>query len=65
MQQTKHLVANRGVRIDDETYLKLQEIAKRDERSANNLIVVILKKYVAEYETANGAIKVNTDDLYK
>jgi len=59
------MTANRGVRIDDETYLKLRVIAKRDERSANSLILVTLKKLVAEYEAQNGIINVDVDALYE
>jgi len=59
------MLTNRGIRIDDETYLKIQEIAKRDNRSASNLIVFVIKKFVAEYESKNGIIEVDVDEKYE
>lgn len=55
----------RGVRMPDELYLKLKYIAVKDNRSFNQEAVHILQKYVQEYEENNGAIPVNTDDLYQ
>lgn len=62
---TKNLVPNRGIRIEDELYLKIIAIANIEERSTNKQIVLILKSYVADYELKNGVIKVDTDELYK
>jgi hypothetical protein len=56
---------NRGIRIDDTTYLKLQVLAKKEERAVNNLIVYILKRHIADYETRHGIIEVDTDALYE
>lgn len=55
----------RGVRMDDELYLKLKYIAKVENRSYNQEAVHILQKYVAEYEEQNGSISVSPEDLYK
>ena len=56
---------NRGVRIDDETYLKLQALAKKDERSTNSLILVTLRKFIADYEAQNGVIEVDVNTIYE
>lgn len=55
----------RGVRMNDELYLKLKYIAKIENRSYNQEAVHILQKYVTEYEEQNGVITVSTEDLYK
>lgn len=55
----------RGVRMDDELYLKLKYIAKVENRSYNQEAVHILQKYVEEYEEQNGSISVSPEDLYK
>ena len=58
-------VPMRGLRMSDELYLKLREIAKRDNRSYNQEAVHILQKFVAEYEKENGEITVDPDALYQ
>lgn len=58
-------VPMRGLRMNDELYLKLKYIANAENRSYNQQAVFILMKYVEEYEKVNGAIPVNTDDLYQ
>lgn len=55
----------RGLRMQDELYLKLKAIAEREDRSYNQQAVNILKKYVEDYEKQNGEIDVDTDKLYK
>ena len=60
-----YMAQNRGIRLDDETYLKLQIIAKRDERSTNKLIVVTLKKFIEEYEAQKGVIDIDVDSVYE
>lgn len=55
----------RGVRMDDELYLKLKYIAKIENRSYNQEAVHILQRYVTEYEEQNGSISVSPEDLYK
>lgn len=54
----------RGVRMDDELYLKLRAIATKEERSFNQQAVFIFRNFVAEYEAKHGVIEVNTDELY-
>lgn len=55
----------RGVRMNDELYLKLRYIAKLENRSYNQEAVHILQQYVAKYEQQNGPITVSTDELYR
>ena len=38
------------VRLEEAVYQKLQEIAAKEVRSANNLIEYALTKFIAEYE---------------
>ena len=55
----------RGVRMEDELYLKLRRIAELENRSFNQEAVFILKQYVSRYEKENGEIVVDTDQLYE
>lgn len=55
----------RGLRIEDELYLKLKFIAKKENRSYNQQAVHILGQFVEQYEKENGLISVQTDDLYQ
>ncbi len=57
-------VPMRGLRMDDELYLKLKFLAAKDSRSYNQEAVYILKSYVAEYEAQHGVIDVDTNVLY-
>lgn len=59
------LVPMRGLRMEDDLYLKLKHIAKNENRSYNQEAVYILKKYVEQYENDHGIIPVNSDDLYQ
>jgi predicted DNA-binding protein len=58
-------VPMRGLRMPDELYLKLQQIAKKENRSYNQEAVFILQKFIENYESVHGLITVSTDDLYK
>lgn len=58
-------VPMRGLRMDDELYLKLKFLAAKDSRSYNQEAVYILKSYVAEYEAQHGVIDVDTNVLYQ
>lgn len=58
-------VPMRGLRVDDELYLKLKFIAKEETRSFNQQAVYILKQFVDQYEKEHGAIPVQSDDLYQ
>ena len=55
----------RGVRMQDEIYLKLRHIAQQEKRSYNQEAVYILQKFVEEYERQNGIIQVDPDELYR
>ena len=55
----------RSCRLEDSIYLKVKHIADQESRSFNNLLEVILKKYVEDYEKENGAIDVDVHELYK
>jgi len=58
-------VPMRGLRMEDELYLKLKYIAKLENRSYNQEAVYILQKFVSEYEDKKGIIDINTDNLYQ
>lgn len=55
----------RGLRMEDELYLKLKYIATKENRSYNQEAVHILKTFVEQYEAEHGIISVNTDALYQ
>ena len=59
------LLPLRGVRMEDDLYLKLRYIAKKNNRSYNQEAVYVLRQYVERYEREHGVISVDTDDLYK
>lgn len=59
------LLPLRGVRMEDDLYLKLRYIAKENNRSYNQEAVYVLRQYVERYEREHGGISVDTDDLYK
>ncbi len=50
--ENKHL----GLRIDAQLHYKLHHIAVAEGRSANGEILFLLRRYIAEYERAHGAI---------
>lgn len=58
------LIPLRGVRMPDELYLKLKQIAKNENRSFNQQAVYIFQRFVADYEKEHGTISVSPDDLY-
>ena len=45
-----------GLRLNEEPYEKLKQIADREGRSLNNLIEFVVQRYIADYEAANGKI---------
>ena len=55
----------RGLRIDDELYLKLKVIAKKKSRSFNKKAVYVLSQFGERYEREHGEIAVQVDDLYE
>ena len=44
------------LRLKDETFDRLEALAKKEHRSATNLIEFILLKYLDEYESEHGAL---------
>lgn len=50
------------LRIDETLSAKIKVLAKENDRSYKGQIENILKKYVAEYEKANGEIIVSSPD---
>lgn len=55
----------RGVRMEDELYLKLKVIAKTEKRSFNQQALTIFEMFVAQYEKEHGKISVDADVLYE
>ena len=55
----------RGVRMEDELYLKLKAIAKTEKRSFNQQALAIFEAFVAQYEKEHGKLQVNMDVLYE
>ncbi len=47
-----------GLRIDEVTYGKLKTLSENENRSLNNLVEYIIKKYLSDYESENGIIPV-------
>lgn len=45
------------LRIEDDMLDKISQIANKDRRSTNSLILNILDKYIEEYEKKHGKIK--------
>ena len=45
-----------GLRIDEETYGKLKTISETENRSLNNLVEFIIKKYLSDYEEQHGTV---------
>lgn len=58
-------VPMRGLRMPDELYLKLREIAKQENRSYNQEALHILQAFVTAYEAEHGEIIVDPDALYR
>lgn len=45
-----------GLRLDEPTYFRLKTLAIQEKRSLNNLVELILQRYLEEYEEAHGPI---------
>lgn len=52
-EKNKHL----GLRIDNELHYKLHYIAQYDGRSANGEVIYLIRKYIEEFEKAQGKIE--------
>lgn len=51
------------IRTDEETIEKLDEIAKKENRSRSNMAEQIIKNYLNNYQKTNGKIKSKSSDL--
>ncbi|MCM1112182.1 MAG: hypothetical protein NC399_02890 [Muribaculum sp.] len=47
-----------GLRIDETTYGKLKTLSETENRSLNNLVEFIIKKYLSDYEKESGTIPI-------
>ena len=54
-----------GIRFDPELLYKIAYVAKDNKRSLNAQLEYLAQICVKEYETANGAIPVDDETLYK
>lgn len=50
-----------GIRLLPVIYGKLQTLAKQDNRSLNNYVEQILRRYLDDYEQEHGEIPVNQE----
>ena len=48
------------IRTDQETLIKIARIVQKNQRSATQEIVYIIKKHIDEYEKENGPIEVKS-----
>jgi hypothetical protein len=55
----------RGLRMQDDLYLKLRRIANLENRSYNQQAVHVLQDFVNKYEVEHGAIEIDPDELYQ
>lgn len=56
--------SNLTLRLNVETNAKIKFIAKRESRSASNLINFLLSKEIERYEAEFGAIPLSEEELY-
>ena len=54
-----------GIRFDPELLYKISYVAKDNKRSLNAQLEYLAQICVKEFETANGAIPVDDEKLYK
>lgn len=52
-----------NIRIEEETWLKLKEVAKVNKRSINKEIEYLIEMQIKRFELDNG--KINIEDLYE
>lgn len=50
-----------GLRLEEGLYEKVKTLSELEERSLNNLIEYITRKYVADYEAQNGPLPQRND----
>ncbi len=53
------------LRLPEDLHLKTKKIAQIEHRSVNAEIEFILEKYISNYESENGTLSINTDELYQ
>ena len=54
-----------GIRFDPELLYKITYVAKDNKRSLNAQLEYLAQNCVKEYETANGPIVVDEEELYR
>lgn len=45
-----------SLRIDETLFSKVKTVAKDEGRTANNMIVYIVQRYIADYEATHGPV---------
>lgn len=55
-------IPQRGVRLEDELYDKACYIAKLENRSFNQQVVYIIRRFIDEYESQHGKIVIPEED---
>lgn len=53
------------LRLPEDLHLKTKQLAQIEHRSVNAEIEFILEKYISNYESENGTLPINTDELYQ
>lgn len=53
------------LRLPEDLHLKTKQLAQIEHRSVNAEIEFILEKYISNYESENGTLSINTDELYQ
>ena len=51
-----------GLRLKESVYEKVKFLAAQEHRSFNNLVEYAIQKYIGEYESQNGPIKIERED---
>ena len=54
-----------GIRFEPELLYKISHVAKENKRSLNAQLEYLAQNCVKEFETSNGVIPVNEEQLYK
>lgn len=45
-----------GLRLDEDLYAKVKELAEIEGRSLNNLVEFIVRGYISDYEASHGVL---------
>jgi hypothetical protein len=54
-----------GIRFESELLYKIAQVARENKRSLNAQLEYLAQNCVKEYESANGAIAVNAEQMYR